>query len=1538
MVIWPIDPSESDEVKTAAVFKASKCAVHLIQDCRQVTGSSADAFADIKIHCGISCGLMHMMFVGEVERWEYLVSGPLIRAAGVAESEAEKEEVCLTPEAFELVKHLIFGAVKPNGSVRLTEFRLCKEMCEACMTLNVLFIRTPSVAASPTTPAGTRNRLPSLPMMIGSTSPESSSSRMLTSPLVGSKLNASQVSPRGISHETMQGQHSELASPSPTEFNTIKHSPQRPGRSAASGGIGLAYSSGSDGCGGNDSSDSAGRSVDSPQTRPHRLPSIDRTEAVKPADIVTNEIARKILMDDEVDFSVLGSLSQNSSSKPKESIFPEITVQVDYSPSPTSWEHESAVLKEDMSQESFKLEEKRPKRLSGIRSMLKGITGSPKPQSSSSLSDDENHRRPRSKSETLSASEALSEQNLKRFSSSSSTSPALVPVANPSSPLSVSGKSAFHQALDKSDKEVAAYLKDFESTKGLKLLSTRSSTSDAADTSSSDQSPTLTTLGLVYKLFVPGTVISAVNTDTVEFLSEIRMVSTLFIEVLELDDDFNKGSVSRPQRALVAILRSLRRHEGCLRQFVVDDKGVVAIAGFGIPDYCHDDNCVRAVEAAMTIRRRLQALKLNCKIGVTYGRVYCGLIGSAYRCEFAMMGSCVNLAARLMSKCKVGQILVDSDTHDATCDKIQYVNLQRVKAKGYKSLISVFSPLGYVTSLPILPDRLGGDVIDCFVGRQTQLKELVSAIERFHSNSHDADSADSSEAHVIEGLPGIGKTWLLCEVRQETVHFNDLAMVYCSAPLRNSFAIAKYEVIRQILEQILLNSAAIRKTESSDSGPVEEATANSRRYYDETFIRSHSRSVPGSRSHSASAQSYSRPTSPPAGSDQDVLLFEYSSGTPVSQRSAQSSYSCDEDMHAAAERAVATVHLAPEPKKQDRRRDVESEMESILAWVRANSTEDDIFSVTKEVDQDSKEEITTVHYGDIAISPRMSPRDHMDSLECSPFISAAATPLDLSPSMAGADLDLMASLLQATRNAAKDLPGVATPLAGPERVLRTASMMAISRQMSVANLEDSLAKFLDDSDSDGAAQTPRQLTKVEAQFKVTDLLPLLNSVLGTKFKTETALSSIDRSMRERLLEALILFIITKAVESTPTVVIVEKAHLCDVPSLNILAHIVRFIKRKLFFLCTIDPVSNVLVPSKRRPTIAQTRVDVNSDLDYDPLQRLLEMCDKHELFPFDLDAVRDYMAQALGHRIIGADKSLLSDDNMEIVMERTGGLPFLVCALALRVKEEISTSRFVDFESVSFNQVNYFVANFDGLSRNHQLILKLASVLGRYFSSRDLSYLVAAMGIRSVNIDVTSALEFLVGKGLLELTDETAAVWGSECATHRFYSSSVHESIYSLMVENQRQAAHHCISCMLEDKIATEGSSMELLKTLAGHYSKSRNIPKRLMCLLKIAEEAVATRSFKDCDFYFRELVLCVCGKPVDSLVQLCTMPIAPASQERTYVGTLKRRNAGINIFNHHKWLRYAELKSNLVWLGGLDSYQEQVANWIGDISVMLFR
>ena len=52
---------------------------------------------------------------------------------------------------------------------------------------------------------------------------------------------------------------------------------------------------------------------------------------------------------------------------------------------------------------------------------------------------------------------------------------------------------------------------------------------------------------------------------------------------------------------------------------------------------------------------------IEANLGVATGRVYCGTVGSAgSRCEFAVIGDSVNMAARLMGKSKnYGGVLID---------------------------------------------------------------------------------------------------------------------------------------------------------------------------------------------------------------------------------------------------------------------------------------------------------------------------------------------------------------------------------------------------------------------------------------------------------------------------------------------------------------------------------------------------------------------------------------------------------------------------------------------------------------------------------------------------------------------------------------------------------------------------------------------------------------------------------------------------------------------------------------------------------------
>jgi uncharacterized low-complexity protein len=83
-------------------------------------------------------------------------------------------------------------------------------------------------------------------------------------------------------------------------------------------------------------------------------------------------------------------------------------------------------------------------------------------------------------------------------------------------------------------------------------------------------------------------------------------------------------------------------------QVITDDKGTVAIVVFGLQAAAKMQS--HAVCAAVQMFDQVkEQCNASLAIGVTTGNVFCGAIGSSTRCEYAVVGDKVNMAARLMA-------------------------------------------------------------------------------------------------------------------------------------------------------------------------------------------------------------------------------------------------------------------------------------------------------------------------------------------------------------------------------------------------------------------------------------------------------------------------------------------------------------------------------------------------------------------------------------------------------------------------------------------------------------------------------------------------------------------------------------------------------------------------------------------------------------------------------------------------------------------------------------------------------------------------
>ena len=189
--------------------------------------------------------------------------------------------------------------------------------------------------------------------------------------------------------------------------------------------------------------------------------------------------------------------------------------------------------------------------------------------------------------------------------------------------------------------------------------------------------------------FVQPAVLGHLNSGSPDhFLAELRNVSVIFVS---LGLQYSIDVIDKLQQCVTVMQECVQFYEGTIRQFIIDDKGSVLIAAFGLPPLSHEDDPCRAVQAAMMLQKRVSELSISTNIGVTTGKAFCGAVGSEERREYAMVGDIVNLSARLMSKAE-GAILCDRDTYMASKNRINFKVLPTINVKGKVAPIEIFAP------------------------------------------------------------------------------------------------------------------------------------------------------------------------------------------------------------------------------------------------------------------------------------------------------------------------------------------------------------------------------------------------------------------------------------------------------------------------------------------------------------------------------------------------------------------------------------------------------------------------------------------------------------------------------------------------------------------------------------------------------------------------------------------------------------------------------------------------------------------------------
>jgi len=188
---------------------------------------------------------------------------------------------------------------------------------------------------------------------------------------------------------------------------------------------------------------------------------------------------------------------------------------------------------------------------------------------------------------------------------------------------------------------------------------------------------------------------------------ENRVVTTLFADIR----GFMAMTEGMDPREVIAMLNDFLEGAGAAIEAeggVVDKYiGDRIMAIFGAP-LSHPDDARRAVRAALRMQHTILSLnesrraagkpEIALGIGISTGLAVAGNTGSRTRLNYTVLGEHVNLADRLCSAARAGEILISASTLEAAGPSLDVQALAPVSVKGLSSLVPTWLVKGLKTS------------------------------------------------------------------------------------------------------------------------------------------------------------------------------------------------------------------------------------------------------------------------------------------------------------------------------------------------------------------------------------------------------------------------------------------------------------------------------------------------------------------------------------------------------------------------------------------------------------------------------------------------------------------------------------------------------------------------------------------------------------------------------------------------------------------------------------------------------------------------
>ncbi|MFV9503057.1 MAG: adenylate/guanylate cyclase domain-containing protein [Oscillochloridaceae bacterium umkhey_bin13] len=273
-------------------------------------------------------------------------------------------------------------------------------------------------------------------------------------------------------------------------------------------------------------------------------------------------------------------------------------------------------------------------------------------------------------------------------------------------------------------------------------------------------------------------------------LGEFRPVSVLFANIHDFSAilDYLQHDPERAAAIFNAYYRRtqavVHRYDGIVNKVDMYTHGDKLIALFGAPS-AHEDDPTRAVRCALELRIALaeanlevydllaavaapadpatpHQLTLAQKIGINTGTVFAGRVGGATRYEYTVMGSAVNLAARLMAAADDDEVLLSPSARAAVANQFELEDGRPLQLKGIAEPVTPARVLRFLGGATTRED--GGSALMHsipLIGREAELQSMLKA----------ATAALNRRGRVLAliGEAGAGKSRLAEELIQRLI-------------------------------------------------------------------------------------------------------------------------------------------------------------------------------------------------------------------------------------------------------------------------------------------------------------------------------------------------------------------------------------------------------------------------------------------------------------------------------------------------------------------------------------------------------------------------------------------------------------------------------------------------------------------------------------------------------------------------------------------------------------------------------------------------